>query len=83
MSTLSVYNFITLDGYIADANGEKNWNVHGAEEAQFASESASGEGMLLFGRVTYEEMARFWPTPQAQRFARISAGRWSSTTNPI
>ena len=49
MSNLGVYNFITLDGYIADANDDKSWHVHGGEEAEYASESASNDGVLLFG----------------------------------
>jgi dihydrofolate reductase len=32
----------------------------------FVAENASGGGELLFGRVTYELMASYWPTPAAQ-----------------
>ena len=38
---------------------------HDAEWNAFASSNASGDGALLFGRVTYEMMKAFWPTPQA------------------
>jgi dihydrofolate reductase len=31
----------------------------------FTEENVKGDGTLLFGRVTYEMMARFWPTPEA------------------
>ena len=38
----------------------------------FAAENASGGGELLFGRMTYELMASYWPTPQAARRCRSS-----------
>jgi dihydrofolate reductase len=41
----------------------------------FTAENASGEGMLLFGRKTYDLMASFWPTPQAaQMMPEVAAG---------
>src|SRR6185503_20473413 len=33
----------------------------------FVSENASGVGELLFGRVTYEMMTSYWPTPEAAK----------------
>jgi dihydrofolate reductase len=36
-----------------------------AEWNEFVASNASGDGILLFGRVTYQMMASFWPTPQA------------------
>ena len=37
--------------------------------------NAGGDGELLFGRVTYEMMAAFWPTPQAaQMLPDVAAG---------
>lgn len=32
---------------------------------ELAASNAGGDGALLFGRVTYEMMAGFWPTPAA------------------
>jgi len=36
-----------------------------AEWNAFVAENATGGGALLFGRITYELMASYWPTPQA------------------
>ena len=37
--------------------------------------NASGDGTLLFGRVTYEMMASFWPTPLAmERMPAVAEG---------
>lgn len=70
MRKLSVFNNVTLDGYFTDANGDMSWAHQGSDDAEFQAytrSNASGEGELLFGRVTYEMMAAFWPTPAAQQ----------------
>jgi len=63
---LIVFNQVSLDGYFVDANGDMSWaHKNDAEWNAFTAENASGESTLLFGRVTYEMMASFWPTPAA------------------
>ena len=66
MRKLSVFNSVSLDGYFTDANGDMSWaHRHDPEWIRFASENASGGGTLLFGRVTYDLMRSYWPTPAA------------------
>jgi len=68
MRRLVVFNHISLDGYFVDANGDMSWakaGHHDAEWNAFVAENASGGGVLVFGRITYELMASFWPTPAA------------------
>ena len=66
MPKLVVYNSMSLDGYFTDANGDMNWaHKHDPEWQAFVSENASRGGQLLFGRVTYDLMAGFWPTALA------------------
>jgi dihydrofolate reductase len=65
MRKLSVFNFMTLNGYFKGPNEDISWHRHGAEESQFAAEGAASESILLFGRKTYEMMASYWPTPDA------------------
>ena len=70
MRTLIVFNHVTLDGYFVDANGGFNWARKGNDDREysaFVAENASGGGQLLFGRVTYELMASYWPTPIADQ----------------
>jgi len=63
---LVVFNHMTLDGYFVDMNGDMSWaHKDDAEWNAFAAENASGGGVLVFGRITYELMAGFWPTPFA------------------
>ena len=74
MRKLLVFNQITLDGYFTDAKGDMSWaHRQDPEWAQFTSENARGGGELLFGRVTYEMMASFWPTPEARALAPVVA----------
>jgi dihydrofolate reductase len=68
MPKLVVYNAVSLDGYFSDADGDMSWaHKQDPEWQAFVSENASGGGQLLFGRVTYDLMASFWPTPLAAR----------------
>ena len=76
MRKVHVFNHVSLDGYFTDANGDMSWaHKHDEEWTAFAGANAGGEGELLFGRVTYEMMAAFWPTPQAARMLpEVAAG---------
>ena len=76
MRKIHVFNNVSIDGFFTDANGDMSWaHKHDEEWNQFASSNASGSGELLFGRVTYEMMAAFWPTAQAaQMLPEVAAG---------
>lgn len=70
MQKLIVFNHISLDGYFVDGTGGMSWTKSEANDAEwnaFAAENAKGGGTLLFGRVTYEMMASYWPTPIADQ----------------
>ena len=67
MRKLVVFNNISLDGYFTDAKGDMSWaHKNDPEWTAFTSENAKGGGTLLFGRVTYQMMESFWPTPTAK-----------------
>jgi dihydrofolate reductase len=68
MGKLIVFNSTSLDGYFSDANGDMSFAHNPRPDAEwdaFVAGNAGGGGTLLFGRVTYELMAGFWPTPLA------------------
>jgi dihydrofolate reductase len=65
MRKVTVFNFITLNGYFKGPDGDISWHKHGAEENEYAAEMLKSGNTLLFGRVTYEMMASYWPTPIA------------------
>lgn len=76
MRKLHVFNHVSLDGFFTDSKGDMSWaHKHDEEWNAFASGNAGGGGELLFGRVTYQMMAAFWPTPQAaQMLPEVAAG---------
>ena len=65
MPALSCFNFISLNGFYKGLKDDISWHRHGGEESEFSAENAQKDSILLFGRVTYEMMASFWPTEQA------------------
>jgi dihydrofolate reductase len=67
MWTLVVFNQVSVDGYFVDRHRDMSWAKAGADDEfnRFTSDRAGGGGVLLFGRVTYELMASYWPTRQA------------------
>jgi dihydrofolate reductase len=65
MRKLIVFNFLTLNGYFEGPNRDISWHRHGGEENEYAAEGLKSGNMLLFGRVTYQMMASYWPTPIA------------------
>jgi dihydrofolate reductase len=68
MRKLVVFNNVTLDGYFVDRNGDMSWaHQQDAEWNAFVAENAGGGGVLVFGRITYELMASYWPTPLASQ----------------
>jgi dihydrofolate reductase len=73
MRTLNVFNFITLNGYYKAIDGDISWHRHGEEESKFSDENSQRGSTLLFGRVTYEHMAAFWPTEMAKQRAPVTA----------
>jgi dihydrofolate reductase len=65
MGKLSVFNLVTLDGYFTGQEGDISWHRVDAEFQEYAEEKSNSGNTLLFGRVTYELMAGYWPTSEA------------------
>lgn len=75
MSRLTAFNFITLNGCCKGPGEDINWHRHGAEENEYAVSAMQAGNTLLFGRVTYEMMAGYWPTPFAiENAPEVAAG---------
>jgi dihydrofolate reductase len=66
MRKILAFEVTTLDGYYEGPNGEFDWPVVDAEFEEFAVEQIDEVDALLFGRVTYEMMASYWPAPVAK-----------------
>ena len=65
MGKLGVFMLVTLDGYYEGPKRDISWHQHDKEGSEFAMEGLKSGSTLLFGRVTYELMASYWPTDHA------------------
>lgn len=65
MSRLFSFNMVTLDGYFEGPNHDIRWHKVDAEFGEFSITQLDEIGALIFGRLTYEMMASYWPTPAA------------------
>jgi dihydrofolate reductase len=64
--TLASFIVTSLDGFYEGQNGELDWPIVGEEFNDFAVRQLDKADTLGFGRATYEHMAAYWPTKQAQ-----------------
>jgi dihydrofolate reductase len=68
-----LFMLISLDGYFEGPNHNIDWHNVDEEFNQFSNAQLQSTDLLLFGRVTYELMAGFWPTAAAARDDPITA----------
>jgi dihydrofolate reductase len=63
-----IFSFIvtSADGYYESTDKGTDWHNVNAEFGEFASAQLDAADTMVFGRVTYEGMAAFWPTPAAK-----------------
>jgi dihydrofolate reductase len=64
MRRLILQTVVSIDGYVAALDGSHQW-IDGSEDEAVKGwilDSVWAAGAHLMGRVTYEEMAAFWPT---------------------
>src|SRR5947208_12247248 len=68
MRRLILQTSVSIDGYVAALDGSHPWG-EGSEDEVFKRwilDSVGAAGAHLMGRVTYEEMAAFWPTSTSE-----------------
>lgn len=77
MGRLVAFTNLTLDGYFSGPNGDLSWAKRNSdpEYDAFIADNAKSDGTLLLGRITYDMMASYWPTPQAARNDPVVAER--------
>jgi dihydrofolate reductase len=66
MGILASFIVTSLDGFYEGPNGEFDWLIPDEEFNDFAVRQLDGADTLGFGRTTYQYMAEYWPTEQAQ-----------------
>lgn len=76
MRKLSVFNFVSMNGYFAGPGGDISWHKDrpvDQEQEQFGKEGVQSDSVLIFGRKTYDMMVSFWPTPIAMQVNPVMA----------
>ena len=83
MRKLLVFNLITLDGFFEGPGQNIDWHNVDAEFNEFALEQLAELGVIIFGRVTYQGMASFWPTPFALENDPVVAAQMNSISKIV
>lgn len=78
MRKVIVSEMVSLDGFFSGPNGELDWHVVDEEFNEFALEQLNAMDALLFGRVTYQVMASYWPTPAGLQDDPIIANKMNT-----
>lgn len=79
MRKVVLFNMVTLDGFFAGPEGEIDWHNVDQEFNEFAIEQLNTASGLIFGRLTYQLMAGYWPTPAAKKDDPIVAEKMNHT----
>jgi dihydrofolate reductase len=67
MRKVILSNLVSVDGFFAGPNGELDWFIVDEKFNDYANDLLSKVDALLFGRLTYQLMADYWPSPSATR----------------
>jgi dihydrofolate reductase len=72
------FNMIILDGFFEGPNREIDWHNVDKEFNDFAEQQLAEADLLLFGRITYELMAQYWPTETVRKNDPIIANKMNA-----
>jgi dihydrofolate reductase len=76
MGRLVAFSNVTLDGFFTGEGGDLGWTLKNQPDPEFdafvGANATAGEQLLL-GRITYEMMASYWPTPMATERDPVTA----------
>ncbi len=78
MRKVFLFMMVTLDGFFEGPNQDISWHNVDEEFNDFAIAQLDEIGALLFGRVTYQGMASYWPTEFAKKNDPVVAGKMNS-----
>ena len=79
-----MFNLTTIDGFFEGVNHDISWHNVDEEFNDYAmNEMFLSSDLLLFGRVTYELMAGFWPTPEAIKTDPLVAEKMNSSQKVV
>ncbi len=79
MGKIYMFNFVTLDGYFEGARKwDLEWHKVDKEFQQFAIDQLNATDTLIFGRITYEGMANYWTSPDAEKDDPVVASKMNA-----
>ncbi len=74
---------VSADGYHADAGGGLAWQTFDRQFTDYSIEQLDEVDTLIFGRVTYESMAAYWPTQAGKNFDAGIAARMNEISKIV
>lgn len=77
---------VTLDGFMEGPNRELDWHVTDEDFARYVAEMERDIDTIVFGRVTYQMMAAYWPTstePEARMMNELPKIVFSRTLKQV
>ena len=83
MRKVILANLVSVDGYFEGPNKELDWFNVDSEFLEQAEETLNFADILLFGRITYEHMASYWPTAEAIKNDPIIAKKMNSLSKIV
>lgn len=83
MRKIIFQNMVSLDGYFEGPRKELDWHRVDGEFNDYAAELLDSVDTLLFGRVTYQLMASYWPTPAALADDPVIAAKMNSVQKVV
>jgi dihydrofolate reductase len=66
MRKVIMWNMVTPEGYFEAPGHDLGWFVFDDELGTYITDTQKEAKLLLFGRVTYEMMAAYWPSAEGQ-----------------
>jgi dihydrofolate reductase len=83
MRKVFLFMMVTLDGFFEGPNQSIDWHNVDEEFNEFAIDQLNELDTLLFGRVTYQGMAGYWPTPFAKEDDPIVADKMNTISKIV
>jgi dihydrofolate reductase len=78
MGKIILFNMMSVDGFFEGLNKEIDWHNVDGEFNEFAIDQLNSASVLIFGRVTYELMAGYWPSSGALSDDPVVAAKMNS-----
>jgi dihydrofolate reductase len=83
MRMILVFENISVDGFMAGPHSELDWAIHDDEVTELSQEGHASTDLFMFGRITYEMMAGFWPTPAGRSSNPVFAEMMNNTPKVV